>query len=196
YNQFFFHTFFPILNESTFDVAERIERNEVLFHPFVRIDRRHLPAAVAGGNHLDERKTFSCECVFECLADGLFGFAHGGGSVYRLTGDVAYAGKRSYHVGYLVGEAVYLRVAAVGAGSRFHADERGRGHLTAGHTVNGIVDEDYDDVLAAVAGVYRFRSTDGGQVAVALIGEHHLVGIRALDGGSYGTCTSVCSLRP
>src|SRR5699024_9473898 len=24
----------------------------------------------------------------------------------------------------------------------------------------------------------------------------HLVGIRALDGGSYGTCTSVCSLRP
>ena len=46
------------------------------------------------------------------------------------------------------------------------------GHLSAGHAVNRVVDEDDADALAAVGRVHDLGHADGSQVAVALVAEH------------------------
>ena len=69
--------------------------------------------------------------------------------------------------------------------------QRGRRHLSAGHAVVGIVDEDHRDVLTARRGMYDLAHADGSQVAVALIGEDDAVRQDALDAGRHGRCASV-----
>ena len=67
-------------------------------------------------------------------------------------------------------------VASVGAGDGLLADEGGGGHLSAGHAVDGVVDEEDADLLAPVGGLEGLVESDGGEVAVALVGEDDLVG--------------------
>ena len=61
---------------------------------------------------------------------------------------------------------------------------RGR-HLAAGHAVHGVVDEEDGDVLAAIGRVQDLGRADRGQVAIALVGEHDLVRLRALQAGRH-----------
>ena len=63
------------------------------------------------------------------------------------------------------------------------ARQRGRGHLAAGHAVDAVVHEDRGEALAACRRVDDLGGADGGEVAVALVGEHDLVGPVALDAG-------------
>ena len=53
--------------------------------------------------------------------------------------------------------------------------------MSSGHAVDTVVDENHGEVFASVAGVDCFACSDGGQVAVALICEHNLVGPHAFD---------------
>ena len=95
------------------------------------------------------------------------------------------------------GERVTVEVdaSAVGCGGGFLSEQSGRSHLTAGHAVDGIVDENNGDVLATIGGMNGFASAYGSQVAVALVGKHQFVGLQALDGCSHGRCASVSSFR-
>ena len=86
-------------------------------------------------------------------------------------------------------------VAAIGAGSRHLAGQRGGGHLAAGHAVDGVVDEDDGDLFTARSRVNNLRCADGGQVAVALIGEHGPVGQHALDARRHGGRAAVRGLH-
>ena len=111
--------------------------------------------------------------------------------MYRLTGHVAGTFEGGGYLGHLERISVDFRDTSVRAGSGFHSQKGGRSHLSACHTVNGIVDEDDGDVLAAVQCVDGFGSTDAGKVTVALIGEYKAVGPQTLDGTGYGRSTSV-----
>ena len=69
------------------------------------------------------------------------------------------------------------------------------GHLAAGHAVNGVVDEDDGDILAAGGSVDRLGGADGGQVAVALVGEDDVIGAGALQAGSHSLGASMGGLH-
>ena len=73
-----------------------------------------------------------------------------------------------------------LDVAAVGGGLRDLSRQARRGHLAAGHAVDGVVDENHGDVFASGGGADGLAQADGGKVAVALIGEDDVVGQRPL----------------
>ncbi len=110
--------------------------------------------------------------------------------------DVTYAGQVVEHVGDFVREAVQAGVATLWAGGRLHAYERGGGHLSARHAVNGVVDEYDGDALATVADMYRLGSAYGGKVTVTLVCEDQLFGREAFEGGGNGGSASVCRLGP
>ena len=57
------------------------------------------------------------------------------------------------------------------------AEHRGGGHLPAGHTEDGVIDEDDGELFGAMGGVDDFGGSDCGEVAVALIGEDDFVGV-------------------
>ena len=102
----------------------------------------------------------------------------------------------SQHLGDLVRITVQTGIAAVRGRRSLHTQQGSRSHLTAGHTVDRVVDIDSNDALATRSSVNRFARTDCGQVAVALIREHHALGTNALHGRSHGASTAVCSLNP
>ena len=76
--------------------------------------------------------------------------------------------------------ALRLGVASVRRGLRDLSDQRRRGHLSTRHAVDRVVDEDDRHVLAAARAGHRLAQSDGREVAIALIGEDHVVGKRAL----------------
>ena len=94
------------------------------------------------------------------------------------------------------GIAVEFGITAIGGGGSLHAEQGCRSHLTAGHTVNGIVDKDDSDILATVAGMYSLCRTDSRQVTVALISEYQSTGIEAVGSGGQSGRTAMGSLDP
>ena len=86
------------------------------------------------------------------------------------------------------------RVAAVGRGRGLLAHERGRRHLAAGHAVYRVVHEDGRELLAAVGGMDDLGRAYGGEVAVALVADHEVVGQHALDAGGGRGCAPVGGL--
>ena len=89
------------------------------------------------------------------------------------------------------GVAVLLGIAAAGRGGGLHTDQRGGGHLAAGHAVDAVVDVDHGDVFTPVCGGDGFRQADGGKIAVSLISKDQTVGIGTLHAGGHGTGTAV-----
>ena len=156
--------------------------------PLVGVDGAHLPVGVAVRNDFNEVDTvLVLNLVLESLLDGLLAVTHGGGAEHGLTGDVARAGQLGQQLGDLEWETVVrrsvgpLRHTAIRRGGGLHAHEGGGSHLATGHAVDAVVDEDHGDVLSTVAGVDGLAGADGSEVAVALVGEHDLVGPHALD---------------
>ena len=66
------------------------------------------------------------------------------------------------------------------------ADQRGGGHLSAGHAVDRVVDEEDGDLFAAIGRMHDFGGADGGQIAIALVGNHNLVGTGPFQAGRRG----------
>lgn len=184
------------MESDVLEVAEGIFGGHVLDHPFVGLGGRHLPAGIACGDNLDNGGAFLGHGVLEGVADSGLGLADGSGGVDRLACHVACAVETGEDVGDLDGIAIEVYAAAIGSGGCLLTDEGGRGHLAAGHAVDGVVDEDDDDVLATVGGMDGLGGTDGGEVTVALIGEDDVAGIEARDGGGNGGSASVCGLDP
>ena len=79
-------------------------------------------------------------------------------------------------LGYIERPTVDFRVTSIGTGTCLLAYEGGRGHLSAGHTINGIVDENHCNILAAIERMYRLTSTDTCHISIALVGKHESVG--------------------
>ena len=116
--------------------------------------------------------------------------------MHALTRDKGSAVEVGHHLGDLVGIAVQTRIAAVGGRRGLHAQQGSRSHLAARHAVDGVVDVDRHDILAARRRMDRLRRTDGRQVAVALIGEDQIAGMQPFDGRSDGQRASVRRFDP
>ena len=93
------------------------------------------------------------------------------------------------------GIACGFHVAAIRSGLGHLSRQGGGSHLAAGHAVNGVVDKDHGDVLAAGSCMDGFCCTDCRQIAVALIGEHHVFGNRPFQSGCNCRSTAVGSLH-
>ena len=87
-------------------------------------------------------------------------------------------------------------LTAIRTSGSLHAHQGSGRHLSASHTVDGVVDENHGDVLTTVQCMDGLTRTDAGHVAVALIGEDELVGPKTLDGRSTGWSTSVTCFNP
>ena len=86
-------------------------------------------------------------------------------------------------------------ISAVGRGLGDLTGQGGGGHLTAGHAVDGVVDENNGNVLVTCGSVNGLCHTDGGKVTVTLVGKYDILGICALDAGCNGGCAAVCGLN-
>lgn len=89
-----------------------------------------------------------------------------------------------------------LRITTIRTGRCLLAYQGGGSHLSTRHTVDGIVDEYDDNILATVQCVDGLAGSDTSQVTIALIGKHQSVRPTALDTCSQGWCPSMGSLLP
>ena len=128
--------------------------------------RRHLPAGVAGGT-IPRGWNLACHGVLERLADGFLCLADSGNRIYALAGYVCRTFQLGGYIGHFQRITVQVYVTSVRTGRGFHAHKGSGGHLSAGHTVDGVIDEDDGDVLTAVQRMDGFGRTDTCQVAVA-----------------------------
>ena len=87
-------------------------------------------------------------------------------------------------------------LSSVRTGSGFLTQQGGWSHLSTGHTIDGIVDEDDGDVLATVQSVDGLAGTDARQVAITLIGEDETVWPQTLDTRSHSRSTTMRSFLP
>ena len=134
--------------------------------------------------------------AFKCFLQGGLGFAHGGRGVHGLAGYVAGSVQAGEDIADFQRVAVKVGTAAVGRCGGLLAQEGGGGHLSAGHAVDGVVDKHYHYVLTAVGGMDGLGGADSGQVAVTLIGEHHVLRIEAREGCGYCGSAAVGGLHP
>ena len=89
-----------------------------------------------------------------------------------------------------------ISLSSVRTGSGLLTQQGGWSHLSTGHTIDGIVDEDDGDVLATVQGVDGLAGTDTRQVAIALISEDEAIRPQTLDARSHSRSTTMGSFLP
>ena len=135
----------------------------------------HLQVDRAAGEEFDEGETLLVHAVLQCLADGAAGghdvLEAGERAAFHVHGRV----ELRDHFAHADRVAGLQDVASERAGLRLLAGQRGRGHLAAGHAVDRVVHEEHGHVLAAVRRLQDVVESDGRQVAVALIGDDHVV---------------------
>ena len=125
-----------------------------------------------------------------------FGLAYSSWAVNSLTGNIASTVELSQQVADSQRITIEVGAASVRASSGLLTEESGRCHLSTSHTIDGIVDEDDDDVLATVSSVDSLGSANGREVTVALIGKDELVGHESLGSSSHSWSASVSGLKP
>ena len=94
------------------------------------------PGGRAVGNELDEAEALALELILEGLLDGglrLLGVRHVGGCD---AGDIGRGVKLIEQLAHVHGRAVLFFIPAVGRGGSLRTEQRGSGHLAAGHAVN------------------------------------------------------------
>ena len=165
--------------------AERILRGHLVLDVIERLDGRHMPVGGASGQQLDEREAFAVNLVLERLQNGLLSLLDVGDIGERATRYETGPVESRQHFADANGIAVDLGVTPCGASGRFLSEQRSGRHLSAGHTVNGVIDEYNGDIDASCRGVDDFRHTDGREVTVSLISKDDVVGIGEFDTRSH-----------
>ena len=89
--------------------------------------------------------------------------------LYGLAGYVSCSFQLGSDFGDFQRITVELDVTYVRTSGTFHSHQCSRRPLSAGHTVDCIVDQDNRDILATVQCVDRFGCTDTSQVTVTLV---------------------------
>ena len=167
-----------------------------LVEPCVGVVWCHLPARAARAHELDNARSAFCYGVLECATQCFLGMDDALVACDALAADEACALCLAQELCYGQRITVQLDRAAVGACHCLHPERSGGGHLAACHSIDRIVDEDDGYVLASVAGVDDLGRANGGQLAIALIGEDHLVGIHAADACGHCRGAAMGGLHP
>src|SRR5208283_3158772 len=179
---------------AVFEDVEREVGDHRLSDPLAGLDGILGPDGGARRKNFYEGEVFAVALNFERFADGLARLHDvlvvGEGDALDIDGSFELGNQ----LGHVQREAFVDGTASEGGRGALLADEGCGGHLAAGHSVDGVVDEEYGDMFAAVGGVDDFGGADGGEVAVALIGNDDAVGTGALDAGGTGGCAAVREL--
>ena len=109
--------------------------------------------------------------------------------------DINRSFERRQHLGHVQRKTFVDRAASPRRSCAALADKRGRRHLAAGHAVDGVIDEEYGNLFAAIGGVHDFSGADGSQIAVALVRQHDLVRTGSLQPRGGGRSASVSHLH-
>ena len=161
----------------------------------LRIDRGHLPDGRARREHFDEREAEPLDLILDRAPHGAVGLRDLLVVAEADALDVDGPLQRSQQFADVHRVAFGDGTAAVGSGCALLADQRGGRGLSAGHAVDGVVDEDDGDVFAAIGGVQNLRGADGRQIAVALVADDDALGPAALDGSGYRGSAAVRGLH-
>src|SRR6185369_6648921 len=116
--------------------------------PLVGCQRLHPPVGGTGSQRFDEREAPPFHLVTEGGLDQLLGAKNVFRAVDRHPGGKGHAVQIGKQLGHLERCPVVFDVTAVGGGGGFLPRHGGRGHLSAGHAVGGIVDENDRDIFA------------------------------------------------
>ena len=142
--------------------AERVVGQHVVAQPLEGVLRRHAPVGRAGRDDFHQRVADAVDLVLERLLDGLLRLADVLRAVHAHALQVRHAVQRAQQLADAHGVARRGDVAAVRRGLRDLVGQAGRGHLPAGHAVDGVVDEDDGDVLATVQRMDGLGRADAG----------------------------------
>src|SRR3974390_33273 len=163
--------------------------------PLARDQWVHLQDGGAGREDFDQGESAAVLLNLKSLLDGLLGLHDvlhvAEGDALNVSGRL----QRRQQFGDVQGQAFVAGAASPGRGRAVLPGQRRGGRLAARHAVDGVVDEEHADVLAAVGGVNDLRRADGREVSVTLVGHHDAVRVRALQCRSYCGGAAVCGLN-
>ena len=164
--------------------AERKIAAHLVVEEFVHLPRAHFQVDRAAGEQLDQREPLPLDAVGQRLADREPRLADLLHRRQRAAFDVNRRVERRDRFGDLQRIPLACDAAPQRTGLGLLARQRGRRHLPAGHAVDRVVHEEHRHVFAAVRGLQDVVETDRGKVAVPLVRDHEVVGIRPREPGS------------
>ena len=177
------------------DIAERAER-EFLLHlvhaELRRLHRVHAKICRARRKNLEKRIALVLLLDFEHAADRLLALHDAARIGDRDTGNVHRSLKLVEHLAHMERMSSQGRIATERRGGSLLALERSRRHLSAGHAIEGVVDEDAAKLLTTACRLECIVEADGTKVAVALIGNGDGIGTCPARAGGSGGCAPVC----
>ena len=145
----------------------------------------------ADGKHFHHGEPQPAHLYLKRGADGFLRQADILGVVQRTPHDIRGAIQRGEHFRCPDRVTLGFHIPPVGRRGGLLPGQRGRCHLSTGHAVVGVIQEEYRDVLTARRGMHDLRSTDGSQVAIPLVGKNHTVRKDPFDPGRHRRGASV-----
>ena len=129
----------PLQREPRRPSSLRTVRDHLLVDPLERLLRLEAPVGRTGGEHLDQREALALDLIFKGLFDAGLGVFDIFDLVDGHAGEIRGRVERGEQLADADGVALGLDVAAVGGGLRDLSGQARRGHLAAGHAVDGVV---------------------------------------------------------
>ena len=154
-----------------------------------------MPVGGTAGQKFHEAEAQPLHLTAEGRQQRLFGLPDVLHAVQGAAFGIGHSGQPAHDLAHVDGPALAQQMTAQRRGGGLLAQQGGGGHLAAGHAVNGVVDEDRGDVLAAIGGMYGLRQTDGRHVPVPLIGEDDAFRPGAADARAHGAGPPVRSFH-
>ena len=161
--------------------AQREGLHQGFANPLARDDGIHLQDGRARRKNLDQREAAAVLLNLQRLLHRLLRLHDVLHVVQRDTLDVSRRFERSQQLGNMQRQTLVAGPASPGRRCAHLTHQRRGRHLPAGHAVNGVVDEEHADVLAAIGGMDDLRRADGREVAIALVRHDNGLGMRALE---------------
>ena len=175
--------------------AERKLFGQHVMHPLARHHRLHLQDGRTGREDLHHGETGALLLQLQRLMHRLASLHDVLGIAERDALDVHRRLERRQHLAHLDGEAFVVGPPTPGSGRALLPNERGWRHLSAGHAVDGVVDEEDRYVFAAIGGVHNLCGANGRQVSVTLVADDRGLGIAPFEGRGNGRCAPVRRLH-
>ena len=173
------------------DAAQRELFHHLFFDELIDLFRIHLEIDGTGGEYFNKGEPFAFFQVFDSFEHSFFGFLDIGGGGKSHTFNIHRSFQSIDDLGYLHGESVGFHFSSVGTCCCHLSGKSGGSHLTAGHTVVGVIYKEYSDLFTAVGSLDEFIETNSPQVTIPLIGDHIGIRLGTGDPGTDGRRTSV-----
>ena len=145
----------------------------------------------ASGNHFDKGEALTFNLVSESLLNGLSCILYVLHVVYCNSLDVVGSIQGRKKLCNLNWISLCLYISSVRGCLGYLARKGSWSHLSSGHAVDCIVDEDDGDILVPCCCMDSLSHTDAGQVSISLICKDDILRKGSLDSCGYSWCPAV-----